>query len=192
MRSSNFPLPTAACSGARAAHWRSRSRPVDTAYVCPNSLKSALLPWLAGIPKRVGYRGEARVGLLTQRLPNPPKGQRPPMVAFYSALSGESWAGGRPAASADADAGGGRRRWPHLACSAAGYYVFAPGAEYGPAKRWPARTLRRWRAAGPAGGAAGLRQGGRAVRRDCRAGQCLRPGSAWISPARPRWCRRCA
>ena len=62
----------------------------DTAYVCPNSLKSALLPFLASIPKRVGYLGEARVGLLTHRLKNPPKAKRPPMVAFYSALSGET------------------------------------------------------------------------------------------------------
>src|SRR5207253_9336411 len=60
----------------------------DVAYILPNSLKSALLPFLASIPKRVGYLGEARVGLLTHRLKNP-KG-KPPMVAFYSALSGES------------------------------------------------------------------------------------------------------
>ena len=59
----------------------------DAAYVLPNSLKSALLPFLASIPKRVGYLGEARVGLLTHRLKNPK--DKPPMVAFYSALSGE-------------------------------------------------------------------------------------------------------
>ena len=59
----------------------------DTAYVLPNSLKSALLPLLAGIPRRVGYLGEARVGLLTHRLKNPRS--KPAMVAFYSALSGE-------------------------------------------------------------------------------------------------------
>src|SRR3954467_11059152 len=60
----------------------------DTAYVLPNSLKRALLPFLASIPKRVGYLGEARVGLLTHRLKNPKS--RPPMVAFYSALSGDT------------------------------------------------------------------------------------------------------
>ena len=43
----------------------------DIAYVLPNSLKSALLPFLSGIAKRVGYFGEARVGLLTHRLKNP-------------------------------------------------------------------------------------------------------------------------
>lgn len=109
----------------------------DTAYICPNSLKSALLPFLASIPKRVGYLGEARVGLLTHRLKNPPKAKRPPMVAFYSALSGDAdVAGDRPQLHLDAtevdqalEAMGLRRGT---------YYVFAPGAEYGPAKRWPA------------------------------------------------------
>jgi heptosyltransferase II len=109
----------------------------DAAYVCPNSLKSALIPWWAGIPKRVGYRGEARLGLLNQRLPNPPAGQRPPMVAFYSALSGDAdVAHDRPQLQLAAP--------PRAAALQAqglveqGFYVFAPGAEYGPAKRWPA------------------------------------------------------
>jgi heptosyltransferase-2 len=108
----------------------------DTAYVCPNSLKSALLPFMAGIPKRVGYLGEARYGLLTKRLKSPSRAQRPPMVEFYAALSGEVLKS---------------HDWPQLhlgeatlneALSTMGlqrgaYYVFAPGAEYGPAKRWP-------------------------------------------------------
>ena len=55
----------------------------DVGYVLPNSLKSALIPWLAGIPRRVGYAGESRYLLLNERLPNP--AGRPPMVAFYSA-----------------------------------------------------------------------------------------------------------
>lgn len=109
----------------------------DTAYVCPNSLKSALLPFLAGIPKRIGYLGESRYGLLTQRLHNPPKGQRPPMVAFYSALSGDTdLAHDQPRLqldAADVDAA-----LASLGLQRGGYYVFAPGAEYGPAKRWPA------------------------------------------------------
>jgi heptosyltransferase-2 len=58
------------------------------AVVCPNSFKSALLPWLAGIDQRVGYRGEARWGLLTHTLPNPPRHDRGSMVTHYLALAG--------------------------------------------------------------------------------------------------------
>lgn len=106
----------------------------EAAYVLPNSIKSALIPFLAGIPRRVGYRGEGRVLLLNERLPNP--AGRPPMVAFYSALAGTAAPGGHP-----------RLRFDEATRSAAvtkaglqskGYFAFAPGAEYGPAKCWPA------------------------------------------------------
>jgi heptosyltransferase II len=107
----------------------------DVAYVCPNSLKSALLPFLASIPKRVGYLGEARVGLLTHRLKNPPKNQRMSMVAFYSQLSGDQdVTADRPhlqLQAADVD-----HALTALGLTRGGYHVFAPGAEYGPAKRW--------------------------------------------------------
>ena len=110
----------------------------DVAYVCPNSLKSALLPWWAGIPKRVGYHGESRYGLLNQRLPNPPDDHRPPMVAFYSALSGETGvANDRPELHMDAVKVDAALAGMHL--QRQGYYVFAPGAGFGPAKRWPVR-----------------------------------------------------
>ena len=122
---------------ARRAYAQGLRGRFDRAYLGPNSLKSALIPLIAGIPLRIGYTGELRFGLVNRRLPNPPKGSRPPMVAFYSALSGE--------AGLDAD-----RPRLHLApealtaaisaqgLSPQGFYVMAPGAEYGPAKRWPA------------------------------------------------------
>jgi heptosyltransferase II len=108
----------------------------DTAYVLPNSLKSALLPFLASIPRRVGYLGEARVGLLTHRLKNPKA--RPPMVAFYSALSGEKEGLENDRPQLQLPAGQVSAALAALALQAGGYYVFAPGAEYGTAKRWPA------------------------------------------------------
>ncbi|HZY17320.1 MAG TPA: lipopolysaccharide heptosyltransferase II [Ramlibacter sp.] len=109
----------------------------DTAYVLPNSLKSALLPFLASIPRRVGYLGEARVGLLTHRLKNPK--DKPPMVAFYSALSGEreGLEQDRPVLQPDPVAVAAAVRAQDLQAGA--YLVFAPGAEYGPSKRWPER-----------------------------------------------------
>ncbi len=107
----------------------------DTAYVLPNSLKSALLPFLASIPKRVGYLGEARIGLLTHRLKNPKN--KPPMVAFYSALSGEAGLEtDRPQLHVNgADI---NQTLAELGLIRGAYTVFAPGSEYGPAKRWPA------------------------------------------------------
>ena len=119
---------------ARRAIARQMEGQFDTAYVLPNSIKSALLPFLASIPKRVGYLGEARVGLLTHRLKNPKN--KPPMVAFYSALSGDvNLASDRPQLTvADSDM---VQTLSELGLQRGAYAVFAPGSEYGPAKRWP-------------------------------------------------------
>jgi heptosyltransferase II len=108
----------------------------DTAYVLPNSLKSALLPFLSGIPKRVGYLGEARVGLLTHRVKNPK--DKPPMVAFYSALSGETGDLERDTPRLQLEGAAIQEALDAHGLQPQAYFVFAPGAEYGPAKRWPA------------------------------------------------------
>ena len=135
---------------AVAQSWRGH---YDRAYVCPNSLKSALLPWMAGIPVRIGYWGEWRLGLLTHRLGNPPRDHRPAMVSFYAELAsvdaplrGSTQAAAATPAHASTDT-----LRPRLHVSAEqqqaallahglppqGHVVLAPGAEYGPAKRWP-------------------------------------------------------
>ena len=120
---------------ARRALARQIEGRFDKAYVLPNSLKSALLPFLASIPQRIGYLGEVRVGLLTHRLKNPK--DKPPMVAFYSALSGEGgFEHDQPRLHIDAPDI--EKTLASLGLARGGYVVFAPGAEYGPAKRWPA------------------------------------------------------
>jgi heptosyltransferase II len=107
----------------------------DAALVLPNSIKAALIPWLARIPQRIGYQGEGRPWLLNQRLPNPPG--RPPMVAFYSALVGDSSASAHsPVLHFDATVL--KQATASVGVQAQAYWVFAPGAEYGPAKCWPA------------------------------------------------------
>lgn len=120
--------------------WKA-SRPLrhrfDVAFVLPNSLKSALLPWFAGIPRRIGYLGERRYLLLNERLPNP--AGRPPMVDFYRQLcpdAAASLAEQRPSLRFGAALV--ERACRTAGVSAGGYFAFAPGAEYGPAKRWPA------------------------------------------------------
>ena len=124
--------------GARRDMGRALRGQFDEAYVCPNSFKSALLPWWAGIPKRVGYLGESRYGVLTQRLDNPTAGRHTPMVAFYSALSGDAGVGDdRPQLHLDSVAV--NAALASMQLQPQSYYVFAPGAEYGPAKRWPAK-----------------------------------------------------
>ena len=110
----------------------------DNAYILPNSLKSALLPFLASIPRRIGYLGEVRVGLLTHRLKNPKN--KPSMVMFYSALSGESQLeNDRP--TLHLNAADIEKALRTVGLQQGGYVVFAPGAEYGEAKRWPARRF---------------------------------------------------
>jgi heptosyltransferase-2 len=113
-------------------------------FVLPNSLKSALIPWLANIPFRIGYRGELRFGLINLALDNPSKINRPPMVEHYLALSqllnddalSFSKAAPKldisPAAKASV-----ANKLRSTVISSDSIYVMCPGAEYGPTKRWP-------------------------------------------------------
>lgn len=110
-------------------------------FVLPNSFKSALIPYWANIPHRIGWRGEWRYGLLNDvRILN--KQKYPLMLERYVAL-------GHP-----------KNKWPlealpwptlkvnaeNIECalqkhklSAINYPIISlcPGAEFGPSKRWP-------------------------------------------------------
>jgi heptosyltransferase-2 len=117
-----------------------RARGYADAYVLPNTLKYALIPWLAGIPVRVGYKGEKRHGLINRMHHDdvPPR----PMVPFYAALAG---APGpvpadvpRPAMQVEASVSAAVCT-RHGIDPARSLVLFAPGAEFGAAKRWPAR-----------------------------------------------------
>ena len=94
-----------------------------------------VVPWMAAIPRRVGYVGEGRWGLLNERVSNP--AGRPPMVAFFDALAGPRDAP-MPQPVLALGAGECNRVRDSLALGTGPYWVLAPGAEYGPAKCWPA------------------------------------------------------
>ena len=113
-------------------------------FVLPNSLKSALIPWLANIPFRIGYRGEFRIGLINLSLDNPSKLNRPPMVKHYQALlqllddESNPAIGLTPTLNVSLPAKESVERKLQDAHIPTGpLYVICPGAEYGPSKRWP-------------------------------------------------------
>ena len=114
-------------------------------YVLPNSWKSALVPFFADVPVRAGYAGEARVGLIDVRHPNPKKhAPREPMAQFYARLAGLPGQAGPadvalepPLLLADPLRVIAAKVNLHLHPRDS-LIALCPGAEYGPAKRWPA------------------------------------------------------
>jgi heptosyltransferase-2 len=117
-----------------------RTEHYDQAILLPNSLKSALIPYFARIPRRTGWRGEMRYGLLND-LRVLDETALPLMVQRFVAL------GMAPGATVP-----GQLPEPHLVVqpqaaqrcrSVAGLsadlpiLALCPGAEFGVAKRWP-------------------------------------------------------
>lgn len=122
-----------------------REKRYDRAYVLPNSFKSALVPFFASVPQRTGWRGEMRYGLLNDaRVLD--KQAWPLMVERYVALAYDK---GVMRSAKDLPQ---PLLWPRLqvnesekAHTCAAFNLesgrpmigFCPGAEFGPAKRWP-------------------------------------------------------
>ncbi len=122
----------------RALGRRLASADYDAAYVLPNSWKSALVPFFAGIPRRIGYRGEARFVLLNERHVLD-ETAHPLQVQRYAALAG-LLPGNLPPPRLNSTPEQQQAARQALGLPPDGApVVFCPGAEYGPAKRWPAR-----------------------------------------------------
>tara|TARA_R110001592_G_scaffold363043_1_gene679537 strand:- start:14354 stop:15406 length:1053 start_codon:yes stop_codon:yes gene_type:complete len=120
---------------------RLRSQDYDQALLLPNSLKSALVPFFAGIPRRTGWRGEQRYGLLND-LRRLDEKALPLMVQRFLALgqnAGEPLPEELPSPHLVVDraqADQVLQRF-HLAPDRP-LLALCPGAEFGSAKRWPA------------------------------------------------------
>jgi heptosyltransferase-2 len=106
-----------------------KNKNYSQALVLPNSWKSALIPFLAGIPRRTGYVGEARYGLLNDLR----KAPEAPMSEHYARLAGDGPLSPPRLRVSPEEVAQARRKFG----IAARYAVLCPGAEYGPAKRWP-------------------------------------------------------
>ncbi len=111
----------------------------DRAIVLPRSFKAALVPLFARIPRRTGFFGEFRYGVLND-LRRLDKAALPRMVDRYLSLALEP--GERlpeapePHLKVDPQNRVAVRRTLALDTSRP-VVAFMPGAEYGPAKRWP-------------------------------------------------------
>ncbi|MFG1205966.1 lipopolysaccharide heptosyltransferase II [Xanthobacter flavus] len=125
------------------ARWKAgralRGEGYGKAIILPRAFKAAIVPLAAEIPERVGYRAELRSALLTDARPDPDRKTARTLDRFVAL--------GLPPGSI-ARAPRPRLMLPDGAVDvAAAKYplagegpvmVLCPGAEYGPAKRWPA------------------------------------------------------
>lgn len=114
----------------------------DQVIVLPNSLKAALIPFFSGIKLRSGFIGEMRYGLLndTRELD---EHDLPMMVERFCALGEQKYQAlprpiPHPVLVVNPESQ--QATLNKLGLNTARPIVaFCPGAEYGPAKRWPAR-----------------------------------------------------
>ena len=116
-------------AGVFKVAWRIRKQ-FDAAVLFPNSSRSALEVWLAGIRRRVGYVGHKREWMLNQIIPEPKRELRPRHhAARYLRIAEKMGAPSIPLS------------FPTAPCPEGPIRIgICPGAEYGGAKRWyPAR-----------------------------------------------------
>jgi heptosyltransferase-2 len=119
-----------------------RQTQYDQASLLPNSFKSALIPWFAAIPKRTGWMGECRFLLLNDIRKLDPQ-QYPLMVERFVALAYDkknipaTLDCPRPRLVVKPESLQHTLSSLGMTMPTRPVWAFCPGAEYGPAKRWP-------------------------------------------------------
>lgn len=117
-----------------------RDRGYAQALVLPNSWKSAVVPFFAGILRRTGYAREFRYGLLNDLRPLDKHLLKTTPQRFV-ALADDGPARAAPTVPAPrfrADAERAAQLRADLSLGDGPAVALMPGAEYGPAKQWPA------------------------------------------------------
>ncbi len=120
---------------------RLRQDNYDLSIVLPNSWKSALIPFFAGIPKRTGYIGECRWGLLNdaRRLDKAALRMTVQRFVALGLPADVQQPPDYPLPELPVDEAGQKAVTDKFKFTGSGkILVLCPGAEYGPSKRWPA------------------------------------------------------
>lgn len=135
-----------------AVAWQLRHAAVDLAVLFPNSFHSALVAWLGGCRRRVGYNRYARGLLLTDRL-EPVRDERgklrpSPVIDAYNLLA--ETAGTAPPSyrmelfTTPRDEAAAASVWQQSALTTCAEVVcLNPGAAFGAAKHWPVDSFVR-------------------------------------------------
>src|SRR5205807_7844847 len=124
-------VPLAGNSLINAVRALRRKPRFDVGVLFPNSLRSALEVSLSGIPRKVGYRGHARIWLLNQvvrkpRRPGPPEHHATRFLRIADDCGAD--------VDLVRDAKQVLSETSHVQDQK--WLGLCPGAEYGPAKRW--------------------------------------------------------
>jgi heptosyltransferase-2 len=132
-------------AGRRALGHGLRERGYGQAIVLPNSWKSALVPFFAGIPRRTGYRRELRYGLLNdlRRLDKALLKTTPQRFVALAEDEPVRTVPTVPQPRFRVDAERARALRERLGLGRDPAVALMPGAEYGPAKQWPAAHYAR-------------------------------------------------
>ncbi|MEQ8764961.1 MAG: lipopolysaccharide heptosyltransferase II [Planctomycetota bacterium] len=139
-----WPVEGRGLRGSRMRAHELRGAGCGTAVLLPNSLRTALAPWLAGVPVRVGTALNGRGLLLTHRVHPPREGRRrrpEPMPIYYLRLSEQVGAGGDPEAVhlvvTDEDEAKAQAHFDAWGLTANDAVVgLNPGASFGASKLW--------------------------------------------------------
>lgn len=116
-----------------------REKQYDWGIVLPNSLKSVIPLWAANIKRRTGYKGEMRYGLLND-IRSLDKHKLTQTVQRFVGLAfeGVEYDGIYPYPSLDVNIEAQKQACKQFNINRSRPLVaICPGAEYGPAKRWP-------------------------------------------------------
>ena len=115
-----------------------RARRYGHAIVIPRSLKSAFVPFFAGIPRRTGFRGEMRYGLLNDVRELDRTRLDQTVKRFISlGLPANAELPHPPAPKLPIDVPNRDRPRARLGSYDSPLVAVMPGAAYGPAKCWP-------------------------------------------------------